>query len=246
LSKKPPPVESLITHVSKRLEQISSDTPEDFSQTVYTPQPLSVVTSPQDTTVPSPKTDEPDNTSILSPTVKISIETPPVISTSIAKTKPSSSSKITSTQKKTRSEVKSPPFSATLDILQDAYEPKSPTETNSLYPPSSYYPSSQFRPTQSEGSSSSSWTEKTSTLEQRIKEGQYFGTPPPGITATSSYKDNSFDRSPQRPRTRQLQDTKSSPSKVSVETTKYKRKKKEKTNPFNDDDDTFTNFNNNT
>jgi len=227
LSKKPQPTESLITYVTKRLEQISSDTPEDFSQTVYTPLPLSVVTSPQDTTIQSPKADEPDNIEVTSTTTTTSTETPPAISTSVVKTKSSTSSKSTSNPRNTKSEVEPPPFSATLDLLQNIYkptktsEPAKTPETSTLYPPKTYYPSSQSKPSQSERSSSSSWADTTSVLQQRIEEGQYFGSPP-SKTNTPSNRDNSFTRSTSRLRTQQSPVTKSSSSKGSVETPKRK------------------------
>ncbi|CAG8725383.1 21984_t:CDS:2, partial [Dentiscutata erythropus] len=220
LSKKISPTESLITYVTKRLEQLASSTPEDFSQTIFTPQPLSVVTSPQDSTTQSPKADEPDK--ISSP----------------ATAKAKSTTKSPTIPKHTRPGTKSKPFSTVVDLLEEidiqdtAIETESSTskeksevssvETNLLAPPKSHYPSSQPNPVIAEGSSSSTWSEKTSHLQQRIRQGEYFGQPK--STTTSNYSDNSFAREPQRLRTRKQSTLKFNPS-------KQKRKQKEEVEP---------------
>ncbi|CAG8806050.1 7955_t:CDS:1, partial [Dentiscutata erythropus] len=162
LSKRIPHTESLITHVTKRLEQLVSSIPEDFSQTIFTPQPLSIVTLPQDSTIQFPKADKLDNISSLTTAKTKLITKSPTISKHI------------------RPEIKPKPFSTVVELLEEiniqdiAIETESSipkeklgvslVETNLLASPKSHYPSSQLNPVILEGSNSSNWSEKTSHL----------------------------------------------------------------------------------
>jgi hypothetical protein len=172
-----PDSDLFVTDLKQRLEQEKFPTanlPVDFSQTVYTPQPISTLTSPQKSPKIIPAANEPGKPpTIENPLPKVdnknpetskSTSTPPV-RTATKKVSTSHTSQVKTTSRKKDSEpITATPLSHFL------------TSTNQ-------FPSSQPYTTSTGSSDPSLWT---SSLSQQIDKGEYFGNPSKSPSTLSS------------------------------------------------------------